>query len=472
MGDFLSHAGGNAAGIISGLLSLRGGQLQNYIANRAKLLGDPTVRAQLEQSPFLRGLLFVGSTTTPEQGAQFQLPEGLGPAGGQPIAAPTGRTIRTLDLPPLDPATAVKQAEAIGRARVLTSRPDAADIAAQTHYGVPAPGFSINDYPAGTPIPREPGTRVTVDQYGRMTRTIGDEPAPIQFPYGSNAPVDASGRVAGRQYIITPPATENIPQGARVLTPGGIPGGEFGGGPSPIPNKNVVVTPSPGSQSIRTQLSRIRSARAGFREVLAPLTDPKGQPLTGPNGQPVTALDVLPGGALANIPGGMAGAAFSELPYVPGARVRMLSKGSSDPTTASAAAQLNSLIGQRANLVKALGDVGNLAEQEQKVVSDAFIPGGNDTYQSALYKSKAFDGLMAQVETALDAASKGDATVTPDDLKALILGAAERAGMGGGAAGTSTPSTPTPEPSRTLTPRELGGGTILRGKAARDYLTQ
>lgn len=469
---------GTGANVLGGLMAFRQGQLQNYLINRARALQDPQVRAYLEQSPFLQGVLGVGTTENPEM-AGFELPANLGG-----VQAPSGRTTRTLNLPALDPETAVKQYESQGKLRVLATRPDAADIAARKSYGVPMAGLGVGDIVPENEAAtrylqsnREPGTKWTIDPItGAVQFSGGEEGAPAHLAPGAEQEFvsDAQGqpvprRIGGRTVIRDAPTIRSDPAGTIYHVPGTAP-------PSPgaapgrvrpgIPGVPAIIatTPPRGSERTREQRSRITASKQILALYTEPVTDPRtGQPHMNPTtGQPYTPMDAFtkPGAAgaakqvIGNLPGGQT---ITALP-----RRIQSGGGLGDPGMRAATAAASTLQSNVVTYIKGFGDTANVAVREQEITASGLVPNlDTDTDEIAAQKIQTLNEMFDRVTDALAKGGTGtDAAAIMAEYGIMATPLDE---------GASTSSTGSPP--ATSAPRTLGGRSpVLSGQDALDYL--
>lgn len=197
-------------------------------------------------------------------------------------------------------------------------------------------------------------------------------------------------------------------------------------GTEPVPGTDEdIVTARVPQSGLAQKIASGESAFTTMRELLEPVVDPR----TGLKGP--TPISSLGRGKLAatltGLPGGRTGQEYligrtSKLPGLEG----------------DAARKLLSAIGNRSVIARQTGEVGNLAENEQKVIEEAFIPNGSDTEDSARRKVELYLQTYGRAVEALRA------TGNPDTAKQIwFQGAAQASGIS-----QTTPSTGTTIPQQ------------------------
>lgn len=283
--------------------------------------------------------------------------------------------------------------------------------------------------PEGEPLPTTTGNPAL------MPAAAGMQPGPGVGGGGA--------RMVPRSTTIgtSGPSTTYGPEQVRELTSGtkNEQGVDYKTGDYLPSGERVLVKPSTVSQAQAGQLTRIRAARAALKLFTNPINPETGDP--DPKGK--RPIDSLPDGAIAS------GIRTVVPPGVMGIPVEFRA-GMGDAPSAFMVAGSS----QRAGVVKALGDSGNLSEQEQTQIEKAFLPNIGDTKKLGEFKLKYADRLFQTIEDQLAAGNlplgtpdpnrPGDTPEAAGIREALLTAAVAPPTTGEGTGPDATPGGTTP----------------------------
>ena len=352
---------------------------------------DPEGRAAIAGSPLLAG--FTGTYGHRIPASEAGVPSNISILGPQP----NGPTQFQADLPPLNEAMQLKQLiQQYGLAKVMAEIPN---LQAQT----------------------------------RNLNTLSG----LTEGYARNP--NAQGSLQLRQ--IGPSGATFAPQRGLQVQEGTLgPGGAYKVG-DVMPSGEIVsgVRPRPGAGRSQAQVAGQLRRIAGARNAL--------QTAFGPQPDGTSAIDLLPS-ARESTGAGLFRTQRLTKPFTSAGEVPGFFGGTSIPRLARqgnrGALALTTGTAQRSALARSLGEVGNLAVEEQKVV-EVLLPSEEDTKEIGAAKVKFIVELLNGLEAGL---SSGQ--IDPDEARATILNAA-----GAGVTPTTSGSTTTTIPAQQIAPADV-----------------
>lgn len=412
-GDFLKQRLGNFLELAALGTAARGGGLGGEIQRLVLGRQNPEVQAGLINSPFLSGTYFAGGERDRNNPQAVDLGGGLGPSAPNP----TYPFVPNLPHGPgldINSIMAMMQNGQAGGQLRPTYKFDkkgqpSLSLTERSQTGQNVPVFDTYEGAGGAEVGTTPtGQTIIKLQNGKFL--LRNPPPLIQTEFGATPqPVGPLKR----------PVIQRLPNPKKFSS-------ETVLGTEPVPGtgQNIPTARVPQS-GLAQKIASAESAFTTMKGLLEPVVDPR----TGLKGP--TPISSLGRGKLAatltGLPGGRTGQEYligrtSKLPGLEG----------------DAARKLLSAIGNRSIIAKQTGEVGNLAEQEQKVIEDAFIPNGSDTEDSARRKIELYIQTFGRAVEALRA------TGNPDTAKEIwFQGAAQASGIS-----QTTPSTGTTIPQQ------------------------
>lgn len=338
---------------------------QASILKQAAALQDPAARAYLMQNPQAASAFGLPTETAVGASANFPVPSDLGTT--PQTIQPQGQAQMARQMGVLPP-----QVETAGSMAIEANRQKQAYF--QLLQGLMGGGGGQQpQMPMGGGV--QPAAGGAPGRAPMRLQTIG--PSGPSFGVTPTASVE-SGTIN--------PATGQ-PFQAGELNPSGAP---------------VLVKPTKMTQANQGQLGKVKAARAALSLFDTPIDVKTGQP--NPNG--VKPIDTLPSGE-----------SYGGIAALPGASSVIGTATTYKARKGDAAAAFVSAGGVgRTAIVKALGDVGNLNEQEQRIVEERLLPSKGDTRELARLKMQAAERILSAIEQGLT-----NGTMQEGQVKDFIL---------------------------------------------------